>query len=310
MNLAERRSEKRSADRILARTPLVTVGSFSARVEDPWFRDSGPIQRPIFVFPRTSVVIHHEGRRPFAADPCRVTYYNTGQRYTRRPLDPRGDHCEWFSVRPEVLRDVLGDHDPAARQREEIFAATHGPSDAWSYGAQRMVVRHLLANGNGNGPGATEAAGMEVEEAILGVLERLVGLLYEGGGSGGGDGRAVGDEIAERVRKFLVSHFSDPLTLDDIADAVGISVFHMCREFKRATGTTVHRHRNQLRLRRSLELVADPASDLTRVALEVGYSSHSHFTLAFRRAFAMTPSEFRKRATRRRVRRVAERLEA
>lgn len=313
--MPERSMEERSADRILASSPLVTVASFSARVDDPWFKDSGSIQRPIFVFPRTSVMIQYEGARPFAADPCTVTYYNPGQRYTRRALDPRGDHCDWFSVRPEVLRDVLSNYDPAAWDREEIFAAAHGPSDAWSYRTQRMVTRHLLASGNA--PGASTRPGesadrLELEEAILDVLERLVELLYEGRGrkelrGGGGD---AGTDVAERVRTFLATRFSSPLTLDDIADAAAVSVFHMCREFKRATGTTIHRYRNQLRLRRSLDLVADPAADLTRVALQVGYSSHSHFTLAFRRSFAMTPSDFRKTATVRCVRRLADELES
>jgi AraC-like DNA-binding protein len=51
----------------------------------------------------------------------------------------------------------------------------------------------------------------------------------------------------------------------------------------------------QLRLARALFQLPD-ADDLTTLALDVGFSSHSHFTLAFRRAFGCTPSQFRSRA--------------
>ena len=57
-----------------------------------------------------------------------------------------------------------------------------------------------------------------------------------------------------------------------------------------------------MRLRTALERAADPGADLTDLALDLGYSSHSHFTAAFRKAFGVTPSAFRRKATGQRVR--------
>jgi AraC-like DNA-binding protein len=54
-----------------------------------------------------------------------------------------------------------------------------------------------------------------------------------------------------------------------------------------------HRYLTRLRLRAALERLPD-ASDLTALALELGFSSHSHFTDAFRREFRRTPSEARR----------------
>jgi AraC family transcriptional regulator len=82
-----------------------------------------------------------------------------------------------------------------------------------------------------------------------------------------------------------------------VARRAGSSVFHLCRTFRRHTGSTLHGYRNQMRLRTALEQVAAPASDLTDLALDLGYSSHSHFTSAFRKAFGMAPSTFRRKAT-------------
>jgi len=301
-------------DRILFRSDLLTIGAFRAGPGHPRFHDSGPIRRHIFVFPRTSVVIRHDGRPAFATDTRVVTYYNRGQRYTRRALDERGDRCEWFAPRGDVLREILARHDPAADERPEApFPYTHGPSDAGCYLLQRQVVRHLV--------GADEPDAMAVEEASFHVLERLTGLAMEGhppahesrvvaadgpGSTAGGAGRRPPGPV-RRARLLLAERFAEPLTLEEIAEQAGASVFHLCRLFRRWAGTTVHRHRNELRLRASLEPVAG-GSDLTRVALELGYSSHSHFTAAFRTAFGVTPSAFRATASSRRIRELAGQL--
>ncbi len=84
---------------------------------------------------------------------------------------------------------------------------------------------------------------------------------------------------------------SERVTLDDVARAVHVSPFHLARIFQQQTGVPVHRYLTQLRLRASLERLD---SDLTVVALELGFSSHSHFTDAFRREFGRSPSEMRK----------------
>ncbi len=55
----------------------------------------------------------------------------------------------------------------------------------------------------------------------------------------------------------------------------------------------LHRYLTQLRLSRALSELPH-ADDLTELALELGFSSHSHFSARFRQAFGLTPSEFRR----------------
>jgi AraC family transcriptional regulator len=57
-------------------------------------------------------------------------------------------------------------------------------------------------------------------------------------------------------------------------------------------GAALHEYITQLRLARALAEIPH-TDDLTTLALDVGFSSHSHFSAAFRRAFGMTPSQFR-----------------
>ena len=93
---------------------------------------------------------------------------------------------------------------------------------------------------------------------------------------------------------MVAPRVSQRLTLTSIARAVDCSVFHLCRSFRRATGLTLHAYRDEVRLRLALERLERGERDLSRLALDLGYSSHSHFTAAFRRSFGAPPSSARK----------------
>jgi AraC-like DNA-binding protein len=70
----------------------------------------------------------------------------------------------------------------------------------------------------------------------------------------------------------------------------------------------IHRYLTLLRLRASLDRLAEGASNLTALALEFGFSSHSHFADAFRREFGRTPSDVRRNAGRRTLREMSKNL--
>src|SRR4030095_7294495 len=100
-------------------------------------------------------------------------------------------------------------------------------------------------------------------------------------------------DLVDATRVVLARRFRDRLSLGDIARAVFSSPFHLDRVFRRETGTSLHRQLTRLRLRHALEHLADCKPDLTMLALDLGFSSHAHFSHAFRREFSCTPSEFR-----------------
>jgi len=98
--------------------------------------------------------------------------------------------------------------------------------------------------------------------------------------------------------------------LEDIARAVHSSTFQLARVFHRETGLALHQYRTRLRLRAALERLVESETDLTALALDLGFSSHSHFTSAFHRAFGLTPSECRRRATTKRLGEMSRNLKA
>ena len=106
--------------------------------------------------------------------------------------------------------------------------------------------------------------------------------------------------LIRRVKEFLESEFTTPIRLPQIADAVGASSAYLTDVFRRFEGVSLQRYVTQLRLARALADLPH-TEDLTTLALNLGFSSHSHFSFAFRRAFGCTPSDFRLTTRRRNI---------
>lgn len=223
------------------------------------------------------------------ANPNVVTFYNQGQAYLRHAVSLEGDRCDWFGVDSDVVRDVVRAFDPRVDNRPEMpFSFTHAWSETSTYLLQRTIFERVAKGGM--------ADALAVEEAVLGLLERVIHAAYRPTPSR--IRQAIGRKQLDIVRniEFIVSTRLDQrLTLRDIASEVGISAYHLCRLFHRATGATLHNYRQNLRLRRALEDVVDPAKHLVDIALDAGFSSHSHFTSTFHREFSQPPSELRSR---------------
>jgi AraC-like DNA-binding protein len=101
-------------------------------------------------------------------------------------------------------------------------------------------------------------------------------------------------DLVEAARDVIARRITDDLSLTEIASEVQSSVFSLARAFKARTGFSMHAYRNQLRLRAALERMRDPDCGLTDIAIDLGFSSHSHFTETFRRAFGRPPSLVRR----------------
>ena len=109
--------------------------------------------------------------------------------------------------------------------------------------------------------------------------------------------------LAEAVWHAIALRFDERISLAELAAPHGVSVFTLCRAFRRARGASVHRSRQRLRLRHALALMLDTDWPLARVAAECGFASHAHLTDRFRRELGITPARARRSGGRARVER-------
>jgi AraC-like DNA-binding protein len=247
------------ASRALLTTAELTLGEFSCAPGDPAWDEVNTNMGawPHLVFPRTHVVIAQEGRAPALVTPNHVVYYRPYTRYRRALRDPRGDRCLWLEVSPALLT---------------VPDAPAGPCESGRFLLAIALARHLLAE--------PVPDRLFAEEAAL----RLVGASAP-----------VRDcELAEAAKEWLAVRFDQPLSLSAVASALSVSRFHLARVFRAHTGFSMTSYVHELRLRRAVERLADePGVSLTRLAVELGYCSPSHFCDRFRAAFGVAPSRLR-----------------
>jgi AraC family transcriptional regulator len=95
---------------------------------------------------------------------------------------------------------------------------------------------------------------------------------------------------------FIDSRLTEPLSLNDLADQVGVSRAHFARRFRTVTGMSPHRYVTQRRVEKAKQMLRETSLCLVQIALDVGFSNQSHFTQVFHAFTGETPSQFRRRA--------------
>lgn len=291
--------------RSLYRSSVVSIDDVSCR---PVGCDCGPEEcagEHLIVFPRAGAFVRHVNGRDVLADANHVLFFNSDESYRVSHPVPGGDDCTTFSFAPGVLRDAVARHDAAVRDRPtRMFPLTHGLSDRRSFVLQQALRRCVC------GPPCRD---ISVDELALDLLDSVVGSALRAPrrrtpGSRPATWRAHA-EMAHAARTVLAQRYHEPLCLGDVAEAVYCSPYHLARLFRRNVGMPIHRYLTRLRLREAVQRLADGNPSLTDLALDLGFSSHSHFTDTFRREFGATPSAFRDRLTATRLRQMSKNLE-
>ena len=86
-----------------------------------------------------------------------------------------------------------------------------------------------------------------------------------------------------------------PISIRELALEVGISPFHLIRQFDAVFGVTPHQFRQTARIERARHLLARGQHSVTEVCMEVGFSSLGSFSVLFTERVGETPSEYRRR---------------
>jgi AraC-like DNA-binding protein len=93
------------------------------------------------------------------------------------------------------------------------------------------------------------------------------------------------------VSAIISSRFHEKLSIGKIAEILDVSPYHLCHSYHAATGTTIHYHITLLRMSEAIHRIYAYPKNLTELALDLGYSSHSHFSSTFKQFFGITPTE-------------------
>ncbi|HEY0687041.1 MAG TPA: AraC family transcriptional regulator [Steroidobacter sp.] len=233
------------------------------------------------VFPYRGVYVRHLGRSDAVAEANQVLFFNRSESYRISHPLRGGDACLSIWVRDDLLLELVsrehfqeGEAVMFRRQRMNIDPRTQ---------VLAAQLRHSLSN--------KSIEPLEAETLTLTLIRRALGERTSHL-TRATHGRL---KLVDRAKLVLSSELSRRWTLVDIAGEVGVSPVYLTQTFAQVEGVPLYRYQLRLRLARALDLLAT-YDDLSSLGLELGFSSHSHFTAAFRQAYGRTPAEFQRSA--------------
>lgn len=103
----------------------------------------------------------------------------------------------------------------------------------------------------------------------------------------------VGDGLAPYqftvVLEYIQAHLGSDLSLDTMADQIGMSRCYFATQFKQSMGITPHQYVNQQRIEKAKQCLRSQKSSISEIAIECGFSNQSHLTKVFKRQTGTTP---------------------
>jgi AraC-like DNA-binding protein len=158
--------------------------------------------------------------------------------------------------------------------------------------AKAMMLRNLL----GMRLARNEADEFEAEALGLDLLDMSLSSVRSGGAPLRPQAQATRTRALQRVKEAVALAPAHKWNVARLAGIANLSPFHLCHVFREAVGTSVYDYVLHERLARTLDAVLDGGCDLTTIALDAGFNSHSHFTARFRGFFGCTPTALRRSA--------------
>jgi AraC family transcriptional regulator len=277
----------------LYKSPIITILDYQCHAlhqDQPGEEESTTNN---IVLMRHGAFSKHFGKRKVTSDVNQTVFFSKGSTYRVTHPSDCGDRGTVFRIAPRVLTDIVRELDPTIDEHpHRPFPFVTGPCDSALFLRHRELVQRL------------ERAYLEPLEPLWADVTalQLAADVLEAAFAKHGQPRkqrrnstaADHADVVESAKTFLAGKLGERVTLDDIASAVNCSPFHFARIFQQHTGVPVHRYLSTLRLRVGLERLANGEKDLTQLALDLGFSSHAHFSDAFRREFGQKPSEVRR----------------
>jgi AraC family transcriptional regulator len=189
-------------------------------------------------------------------------------------------------IRPEFLSRAIEEHWGADSGKVEIKA---------QFLIRDPVIEAITLSLAREATGGSPAGRLYLESGCEFLAHHLI---YRYSSLSPTPPRSVGGLPSRRLRlvlEYIEDTLGQPIKLRELAALAAISARHFERAFRQSTGFSPHAYVMDRRLHRARGLLTNrPELPIEQIALQLGFSSSSHFSSAFRRQTRLTPTEFRK----------------
>jgi AraC family transcriptional regulator len=246
---------------------------------------AGPKDRPFEEHhERPSVAIVLKGTFTYRSEHGRqlmsvgsVLLGNAGKCFECGHEHSRGDHCLAFHFEPTTLEEM---------------AAQIGGCREWRFAAGRVPPQ------TGTVALLSAAESLHTDPSPLLAQQIAFDLVRLAIGARAQDEAPVGSREERRIADllhYIDDHLADPLSLDILAQVVGVGRFHVLRTFRRTVGETPYAYILNRRLQTAARLLRLSSAPIMQTALEAGFGDISEFTRHFVKRHGITPGAYQRR---------------
>jgi len=219
----------------------------------------------------------------------RMLISKPGYEHTTRHIDSQPDLTTSFEFTTEFFRLI-----------KEQYASRAGwflnNNDIHSLLLYRNAQLDLLHHRVFQMLATRETSGLQIDELVMELVERVMTLI-----SGSpAEVIPVTDSLKrfhlvtiESARDYILGHFSENISLHQLAQYCHVSPFHFSRIFKSIMNVSPHQYLADIRLNHAKILLTSTEQPVTDIAFACGYNSLEHFTTAYRRKFKTNPGRHR-----------------
>lgn len=228
------------------------------------------------IFPYYGTFIRHVGSAISVADANQVLFFSADEVHQVSHPVTGGDSCVVMTLPEAVLQELAGaDFYDETTQRFRIRERNLSPS---AQALRSVLLKRLMTNTSST----LEAESLSLALATL-VFSPLPTALHSPTRSK--------RHLIDRVKLLLAESTSKKISLAEIGSAVGASPVYLTQIFSQLEGVPLYRYHLRLRLALALQRLPEQ-KDLSTLAHDLGFSSHSQFTTLFGQTFGLTPSAF------------------
>jgi AraC family transcriptional regulator len=239
-------------------------------------------------------------------DESLVVRTGAGQRHEGRPstgtfcVSPAGISDNQITIKAPIPKTLhLSLPTAQFRRLTDDFNLPGAPADSIRYvgGVQDDVIHQIGLSIITEMRNQTAAGRMFVETASTTLAARLLQKYCDSGTckSVKLTARHIDHARLRRAVNYISANLDREITLAQLAEVAGLSLFHFARTFTRAMGVSPSRYVSRIRLEKAMAEIAVGKLSLAEIAFKAGFASQASFTRAFQRVTGMTPGEYRTR---------------
>ena len=231
-----------------------------------------------------------------------IYYLESGERY--HLIEDHLYHLtpgQFIIFKPYILHRSYGDQDmpfcrlliyfrPAALLSPELDAAMQQASGAYQLSAADNSVFYQYMNRILQEQEQSQPQAFH-EEYLSGLLNTMLIHLF----------RSSKERIRQnkknrvtQIIRWLSAHYTEEISLQELAQQFYISPYHLCREFKASTNATIIQYLHALRIIEAQKMLLSTNKSITQISSEVGFDSITHFERVFKKITGNTPRAARK----------------